>query len=357
MINFRYHIISITAVFLALGLGLALGTSFGNRALVDSLQNRQGALDKEVKEKRSTNSRLESEANQAAERAKKFEEQAVAGPLIKGQLDTVPVLMVAPTGIDDESLASLRTAVTTSGADFAGTLRLDSRLDLDGDNATKLAAILGVPETTSRAELRKELTKQLADVLRAGAKAPTDTPTTEPPTTLPGATTTTLPGAPPAPTTEAPTEPSSTAEPPLITALRDGGFLHLEPPDNGESSDPLVLGGNYRYIFVTGPGADVADSDLLLPLVQDLGATAGVPLLVATAAVPPDPEANRTVALKPIRDDAALTKNVSTVDDLESFDGVAAAILGVQELGDGRHGQYGWGEGATSPLPPVPAKP
>ena len=38
MINLRYHIVSITAVFLALGIGVVMGTSFLGKATVDQLK-------------------------------------------------------------------------------------------------------------------------------------------------------------------------------------------------------------------------------------------------------------------------------------------------------------------------------
>lgn len=40
MINFRYHLISIVAVFLALGIGVVMGSTVIDRAIVDSLKNR-----------------------------------------------------------------------------------------------------------------------------------------------------------------------------------------------------------------------------------------------------------------------------------------------------------------------------
>ena len=45
MINFRFHIVSLTAVFLALGIGLMLGTTFLDTATVDSLRERQEELE------------------------------------------------------------------------------------------------------------------------------------------------------------------------------------------------------------------------------------------------------------------------------------------------------------------------
>ncbi len=364
MINFRYHIISITAVFLALGLGLALGTSFGNRALVSSLQNTQRSLDREVHSKRDENSKLRAEAAQAKERSDRFAQQAVLGPLVSGQLEGVPVLMIAPTGIDEASLTRVRTALTTSGASFAGTLRIDRRFALEGDNAAKAATILNLPVTTPRADLRRRLVNELAAALRQGATISGVTPTTAPATSTTtttepaGSTTTAGPSASSTSTTTAPTgETAAGQEPAVITALRDAGFLQLEPPDNGSKSDPIVLDGGYRYLFVSGPGADLPDADLLLPLVRALAESPGVPVVVASAAVGDDPEAVRTQVVGPIRDDPAVSQSVSTVDDLESFQGIAATVLALQEAGSGRHGQYGVGQGATAPLPPVPNGP
>ena len=45
MINFRFHLISLVAVFLALGVGVAMGASFIDRATVDSLRGRVDDLD------------------------------------------------------------------------------------------------------------------------------------------------------------------------------------------------------------------------------------------------------------------------------------------------------------------------
>ena len=54
MINLRYHIVSITAVFLALGIGLAFGAAFIDRATVEALnrnltdiENQNSALEEE----------------------------------------------------------------------------------------------------------------------------------------------------------------------------------------------------------------------------------------------------------------------------------------------------------------------
>ena len=45
MLNLRYHIVSVVAVFLALGIGLALGSTFVDSILVNELEDQVNQLD------------------------------------------------------------------------------------------------------------------------------------------------------------------------------------------------------------------------------------------------------------------------------------------------------------------------
>jgi hypothetical protein len=51
MINLRYHIVSLTAVFLAIGIGLTLGSTFLDRATVDNLQGQLESLETRLQER------------------------------------------------------------------------------------------------------------------------------------------------------------------------------------------------------------------------------------------------------------------------------------------------------------------
>jgi hypothetical protein len=52
-----------------------------------------------------------------------------------------------------------------------------------------------------------------------------------------------------------------------------------------------------------------------------------------------------------LRNDSALGAHVSTVDDLDSPMGQAAAVLALDDLGIGRTGHFGVGPGAQRLLP------
>ena len=52
-----------------------------------------------------------------------------------------------------------------------------------------------------------------------------------------------------------------------------------------------------------------------------------------------------------VRERGDVWDRVTSVDDLEAFDGLAALTLGIDELRIGRIGHYGVGEDADSLLP------
>ncbi|HEY4376875.1 MAG TPA: copper transporter, partial [Acidimicrobiales bacterium] len=117
------------------------------------------------------------------------------------------------------------------------------------------------------------------------------------------------------------------------------------------ADDQLLTHDGYRYVFVTGPTPAIPDGEVLRPLLRYMSTDGPVPVVVASAAVGDDPEATRDNAIQPILNDAALKDAVSTVDDLESFPGLAASVLALKQLDNDVHGHYGVGDGVSALLP------
>ena len=61
MINFRYHVVSLTAVFLALAVGLVLGSTVLNGPMLDALENRVNNLGRDNRQLREHVGFLESQ--------------------------------------------------------------------------------------------------------------------------------------------------------------------------------------------------------------------------------------------------------------------------------------------------------
>ena len=75
MINFRYHLVSLTAVFLALGVGLLLGTTFLDDALENQLRSDLEELEHDLDRAGERNSELRQQLDAFEEEAGGLDEQ------------------------------------------------------------------------------------------------------------------------------------------------------------------------------------------------------------------------------------------------------------------------------------------
>ena len=109
MINFRYHIVSLMAVFIALSVGIAVGVSLG--PAVDQGLLQQAAQDrKQVAELRAELNHR----NTLDQYRDAFEEQA-GDPVIEGTLSGAHVAVVAMPDAPSRVVTDITAAVATAG--------------------------------------------------------------------------------------------------------------------------------------------------------------------------------------------------------------------------------------------------
>jgi Copper transport outer membrane protein, MctB len=322
VINLRYHIVSITAVFLALGIGITMGSTFLGRGALDridqNVKNAQARVEATQKENTDLRRQLELELS----RGEDFTAEGVQR-LFDGQLEDVPVLVLAAPGIDQDSLDAATEALVESDADYLGRLTVTEKMQIEGGDIDGMAEVLHATSNDPD-QLRGLVTKKMAIDMRAASR-PEGTETT---TTVP------------------PTEDES-----VVGDLVDGDFLTFEPGTEDQDVTTLLNGNGYRYLVVTGPSPDVPDSAFLLPLVREIAADRPAQVVVAAAATGDDAETEREVTLQPYLEDDAVAERISTVDNLEDLNGIAAVMMSLTDLGVDRRGHYGYGEGRTQ-LPP-----
>jgi len=339
MINFRYHVVSLIAVFLALAIGVIMGSAVIDRAIVDRLEDQQRSLEGDIDQVQTENDALRRELGDLQETS---EQLAVEGGqrLLAGTLTDVPVLVVAVRGSESDPFDATQSMLATSGADRRGTVWLTDRFTLDDDGELRdLAAALDTDESAPEA-LRALALNRLATALRRAA-GPATTPIDDPALATTSTTETTI----------APEEPDLS----VVVALRDAGFLDYQPVEGGaEDVVPIVAGT--RLVLVSGPEADVPAADLAIPLVDQLvterGSLPNVALLAAEERAPLD-EPGATF-VEQLRADDDVASRLSTVDNLGDFAGRLAVVLGVADLGEGRIGHYGRFAGAQRLLPAPP---
>jgi len=115
MLSFRYHALSLVAVFLALVIGLLLGVAVGDQGLVSSAERDvRASLRKDVREAQSERD----EAREQLEERRSFEEDAYPA-MVAGRLDGMKIALIELGGTSDRMWNYTRDALQSSGGRLA----------------------------------------------------------------------------------------------------------------------------------------------------------------------------------------------------------------------------------------------
>lgn len=333
MINFRFHLVSLVAVFLALGLGILVGSTVIDQRIVNRLDAEIDRVDKENRARKAAGEALEkenAEINKFIDLVEPFAGDA--------RLEGLAVALVVERGVDRGWVKETETALRAAGAEVPAIMWFDDSWQLDTDTRVQaLQSALGVTGNTNetRDAALDLLARRLVKVPVSGSTASS--------TTRPVSSTSTR-----APTST--TQPVNRVD--VLAALEDAGFLSVT--DGDRSALDAFPSGASEVLLVTGDGSHFLGRDLTAAFARAL-VRADLPTVVAAVY---DPGTDRRTApergasLAPVRDDRELSRSVSTVDDLELTQGRIASVLSLEVIGSGNVGHYGYGAGASAPLPP-----
>ncbi|HEX2186229.1 MAG TPA: copper transporter [Chloroflexota bacterium] len=306
MINLRYHIVSLIAVFLALGTGVVMGATVIDRAIVDSLDDRVNRVERSVRATQDENQRL----NGQLQVVRDFADQA-RDAIARDQLRDVPVLVLAVEGVDRKPVDALRQSLLGAQASLVGTVWFTAKMRLESTGDVQALATALNTESSDPEALRKLALDRVATTL-AGRSGEGGTPNPLP-------------------------------------ALDTAGFVTYDsPPPQLPATLETVAVPGLRTVLVSGAGARVGDDVLAVPLAESL-VSAGDPVVAAEAGQ--DTPGGRGVFVGVLRRDNEVGSRLSTVDNLESSMGQAAAVLAAGDLGAARTGHFGVGPGAQRLLP------
>jgi hypothetical protein len=332
MLNFRYHVVSLVAVFLALAIGVIMGSTVIDQTLVDQLESQQQQLRVQIEDEREVNAALEGQVETLTASLAQMDE-ATGDRLVAGTLDDVPVLVVGARGGEPAGLDELLALVDAAGGVRSGQLWFTERMALAEDaDRTELASALAERPTVSTEVLGNIAVRRVTDELRVAAGAVGDGVETEPPT----------------------------AETPTMDALIVAGFIEVEAPDGTAADDIDILPGT-RVVLAVAEGTGVADGELMERVAGDMiepgRPSPTLPVVAVTGAeLDPGEERAEVAVIERFRTEAPLADEVSTVDNIDLVMGRLAAVLALDDLGEDRTGHYGMADGAAGLLPPpVPA--
>lgn len=299
MISFRYHLVSIIAVFLALAVGIVVGTTALNgpvtkdlRNQVSSLKHQRGQLDTQLKS-------LHGQVADAGQFTSTFGSQ-----LVGGMLKDTPVLIVGLPGVRSGMEDGIAGLLTAAGAKLTG--RLDLAQDyVDQSEATKLSTFLSSAHPigltlTETSDARVLGAETLAWVLTGNGQ-----------------------------------------ETDLKTVLGGLANLHMI------SSDAAAVGAAKTVVVVSsgtmGKGAYAGPAELdLINALQERG---------GTVVVAGDTGSARGAGVVGLVRAGTAKSVVSTVDNADTPYGQVSTVLALAQAANAQVGQYGTAAGADALFP------
>ncbi len=317
MIDFRYHLVSIVAIFLALGIGVLMGSAVLGENLIKDLRN-------DLKDIRITNEDLRQQTLSLEEQLEDGEDFAseVQPLLIAGALSGEQFVIVEFEDTSGDFVDEVQSLIGEAGGEITSVITFLEQASLS-DEATvdQLALLLGSSESDPD-QLREELGADVGDLIGKASLGEADE--AEP---------------------QEPTAQERLEE--LAVQLEEEGFLETQVVEDqrliNEGATVLMLAGSdsdppFRINeFTRSLGSSIAQNDVAVVLAE------------ASSSI--------WAAVQMIRSDEDAAALVSTVDDAGSEAGGTATILTLQEAIGGIRGRhYGVGSGAESILPqPVPS--
>jgi hypothetical protein len=310
VISLRQHAISLAAVFLALTVGVVLGSGVLSNTMIsglrDETRNLQSQVDGLNGEKKILNAKLGS--------ANTFDAQ-MAGRMVHDALDGKSLVIFRAPDAKDDDVDAVSKIVGQAGGAVSGTVTLTQEF-VDANSAEKLHSVVNSSVLPAGAQLSTQLVdqgSQAGDLLGIALLINRD------------------PAVPPVDDPQRDT---------VLAALRDTGFISFKGDVNqhiGASNAAVVISGGSLGNDAGNQGVSVARFAAAL-------APHGSGVLLAGR----DGSSDGPAAVGIARADAAVTPVISTVDDVDAESGRVTAVLGVADLINGGHtGQYGTGHRNT----------
>ncbi len=308
MITFRYHVVSLLAVLLALAAGVALGSGPLQREASD------GSGETDAEALAAADARIERlEQGQAFDAAYAG---ATAGELLGRRLDDRAVTLVSLPGSADATLATLSEMVVEAGGEVTARVSFEEKF-LDVANR----------------QLVDELATQMHDSVERDVEVPAGASGYERVgVLLANAIATTRPGGRP------------------VNDVSDRVLAGLSTADLVTTQGNIDRRGGLVLLVAGAPYGSSDERDGAGSIISTVATaldegTDGVALVGPLEAAAPDG------LVGALRADPTAARVVSTVDVADRASGAVASVLALAQEARGTTGHYGTAEGADGPLP------
>ncbi|GGV31700.1 hypothetical protein GCM10010182_64100 [Actinomadura cremea] len=314
MIDFRYHLVSIVAIFLALALGIVLGSTTLSNSVSETLREQANSAADSAQRAREAQRDLQNQVN--------GEEQfagVLAPQIVENRLKGQSVVLVETPGAGDDSIDRVGELVKKAGAAVTGRVTVQKKL-LDDDQRATVDALAGRLQAEG-----VEYPSDAGTYDKAGAVLASALVTREP--------------------AEAGREDAATGS--VLGAFTEAGYITTTGKPGRRATLAVVIAPSAPYAYEGGDD----DNKALISLASALDAAGS-----GTVVGGPPTAASDGGLIAALRDSDA-AESVSSVDivDTETVSGQVVAILALQKEMSGESGQYGTGAGVSGYLPsPAP---
>jgi hypothetical protein len=296
-------VVSLVAVFLALGTGALVGSSFISRGTVGVLQASLRKLD-------GTNRNLIGEVRDLKDQQETLQHfvESSEAFVVEGRLKDRPVVLVSIDTTPDDLSDALSQTLVAAGARVQGSVQLSSKLDFASqDRREQAAKVLGAPSSDPDG-----LARFLVNGLTASLAGQT---------------------------------------PGMVRKLVEGGLASVREVSGGKPLplESLAVPGSTVVVLGGPPGArSELDERVAAPLAQALAALDGTPVLVGVG----EPGVGPFQLMARLR---GANLRLVTADGIDEPMGRIQLVLGLEAAAADRFGDYGTGPGASSVLPSGPS--
>lgn len=313
MIDFRYHLVSIVSIFMALAVGIVLGAG----PLKEDIGN---TLTSEVKNLRADKASLRGELDSAEKGTKARDEFTTASnrSLLAERLKDTTVTLVVLPGADANLVKSTQSTLASAGAVVGSTISVQDNW-VDPDKAAfratlgqQLASQVGVPIDQSGSDVVDAVLARSV-LAKAGSAAA---------------------GAASA-----------------LEALRTGDLIRYTPDTVKVASIAVIVAGPVTGSDAAAREERAAGLSHLAGAFDEAGAGA---VLVAPTLKPAATDTTSVVTTS--RENGDQSKVLSTVDNADLPMGQASLVFGLLEQEAGKSGQYGLASDATAAFPQLATK-
>ncbi|MFN8089311.1 MAG: copper transporter [Mycobacterium sp.] len=308
MISLRHHAISLAAVFLALAVGIVLGSGVLSDTLLSGLRTEKQDLQTQI----TTLTDQRNALNEKLSAASEFDTQ-MASRMVRDALSKKSVVIFRTPDAESGDVDALARVIGDAGGTITGTVSLTQEF-VEANSAEKLRSVVNSSIVPAGAQLSTTLVdqgSQAGDLLGIALLINRN------------------PAVKPADDAQRDT---------VLATLRDTGFVTYQGDGLGASDTAIVVTGGRLGDDAGNQGATVARF-----------AAAMAPHGSGVVLVGRDGSASGTSAVAVARADAGMAAALSTVDDIGAESGRITATLALQNLIRGAQpGQFGIGPGAAA---------